>query len=201
MFDGALYFSDGWFNWSRVEIVTIRQAACLLSGYDPINYSMDHDRLPDVVSVMCIEMAQSIKSGSLKEFSAWGVDRDARGSVYPVVAVKDEPHVIISDKTEVKIVDLAAWADKRFLSHCWDIEGEAVREDFQLWKLPKELRIAVEAYNAVSSNAAFTAGRSPRSAIKEWLAVNHADLSSGAVDRISTVANWSPMGGAPKTPI
>lgn len=63
---------------------------------------------------------------------------------------------------------------------------------------PEELRAAVEAFQAVSRT--FKPGRSPKTALTEWLTKHKPELTSAAVERIATVANWQRQGGAPKTP-
>jgi hypothetical protein len=64
---------------------------------------------------------------------------------------------------------------------------------------PQELSAAIEAFNAVRENSASTAKRSPKAALLAWLVVNKPDLSKNARERIATVANWQPSGGAPKS--
>lgn len=65
---------------------------------------------------------------------------------------------------------------------------------------PNELRVAIEAFEAVSRDPAATAKQSAKAALSAWLAEHKRQLSSNARDRIATVANWQPQGGAPKTP-
>lgn len=67
-------------------------------------------------------------------------------------------------------------------------------------RFPVELRAAIEAFDAVRNDAAALAGRSPRKAIEAWLQQNRPELTANALDRIATIANWQPSGGAPKTP-
>ena len=67
-------------------------------------------------------------------------------------------------------------------------------------RFPLELRAAIEAFDAVRNDAAALAGRSPRKAIEVWLQQNRPELTANALDRIATIANWQPSGGAPKTP-
>jgi len=62
-----------------------------------------------------------------------------------------------------------------------------------------ELRAAIEAFNAVRGDPAATAKRSPKAALMAWLDANKPELSANARERIATVANWQPTGGAPKT--
>jgi hypothetical protein len=64
----------------------------------------------------------------------------------------------------------------------------------------EELRAAIEAFDAVSADPALTAKSSPKAALFAWLEANKPELSANARERIATVANWQPAGGAPKTP-
>jgi len=73
-----------------------------------------------------------------------------------------------------------------------DVENELV---------PKELVIALRAWQEVTENGTRgVTGRSPKQHIEKWLEDNNLGLSAGAIDRISTLANWKPSGGAPATP-
>jgi len=63
---------------------------------------------------------------------------------------------------------------------------------------PEELRAAVEAFQAVSRT--FKPGRSPKTALTEWLAKHKPELGSHAINRVATLVNWQKQGGAPKTP-
>jgi hypothetical protein len=65
--------------------------------------------------------------------------------------------------------------------------------------LPTELQAAVDAFRAVFANSAATRGTSPKIALRRWLDANRSSLSLNARERIATVANWQPIGGAPKT--
>lgn len=65
---------------------------------------------------------------------------------------------------------------------------------------PAELRAAIEAFEAVRNDTAALAGRSPRKVLEIWLEKNRPELTANARERIATIANWQPSGGAPKTP-
>jgi hypothetical protein len=65
---------------------------------------------------------------------------------------------------------------------------------------PAELRAAIEAFEAVRNDEVALAGRSPRKALDAWLQQNRPEITANARDRIATIANWQPSGGAPKTP-
>jgi hypothetical protein len=65
----------------------------------------------------------------------------------------------------------------------------------------EELRAAIEAFEAVHGDSSATKGRTPKQALLLWLEENKkGQLSENARERIATVANWQPSGGAPKTP-
>lgn len=75
-----------------------------------------------------------------------------------------------------------------------------VNEVESLASYPPELRAAIEAYRAIRNDPSALAGRSPREALERWLEENKPEIGFNARKRIATVANWSPQGGAPKTP-
>ena len=64
---------------------------------------------------------------------------------------------------------------------------------------PSELRAAIEAFEAVHG-AAIPSNRSPKQRLLAWLAEHKPNIGPNARERIATVANWQPNGGAPKTP-
>lgn len=57
-----------------------------------------------------------------------------------------------------------------------------------------ELRIALEAWQAVSANP--PSGKAVKKALEEWLDRHHPGLSKDARGRIAMVANWNKRGGA-----
>jgi hypothetical protein len=65
---------------------------------------------------------------------------------------------------------------------------------------PPELQAALDAFEAVRIDPKATEGRSPRAALLRWLMEHRPEIGTNARDRIATVANWQPSGGAPKTP-
>lgn len=67
--------------------------------------------------------------------------------------------------------------------------------------MPRELAIALQAWREVSKDFAKYGGVSPKTAITRWLADHHPEVSGHARERIATMANWQPGGGAPKTPV
>lgn len=62
---------------------------------------------------------------------------------------------------------------------------------------PEELGIALTAWRA-ACNGVDGSGKRPGAFIREWLAAHYSSLSSEAVKRIATVANWDKQPGASK---
>jgi hypothetical protein len=71
-----------------------------------------------------------------------------------------------------------------------------------------KLAAAVLAWQATGDKAA-TSGKSPKQALMKWLRGHAADFgmtdddgapSETAIEEVAKVANWQPVGGAPKTP-
>jgi len=78
--------------------------------------------------------------------------------------------------------------------------GAATTDAHAVQLYPDELRAAVEAFEAVRDDANALRGVTPKTALLAWLSEHKPELSNGARERIATVANWQPGGGAPRTP-
>ncbi len=63
----------------------------------------------------------------------------------------------------------------------------------------EELAIAVEVWTALAENPSLTEKKSPKKSAYIFLSEKYPNLSENSKERISTLINWSPAGGAPKT--
>lgn len=63
----------------------------------------------------------------------------------------------------------------------------------------EELAIAVEVWTALAENPSLTEKKSPKKSAQTFLSEKFPTLSENSKERISTLINWSPAGGAPKT--
>lgn len=117
----------------------------------------------------------------------------------PAAADALTPHTFLADSTTVKIADLVDWCDAKRIAHLWR-KADTRQAEPTATRYPDELRAAIEAFNAVHGDPSTTAKRSPKAALAAWLKTNKPELSANARERIATVANWQPTGGAPKTP-
>lgn len=197
MDDFERFISQHWSGWETAEVATVREAACLLGGVDPAKYRESNRVLPRDAEAYETALLRSIQINKLKPLAAWTFNEDGR--LEPVAWSDIGPHTLLANATTVMTSDLAAWADRHGITQYWRA-ASAAPAALDLSKLPPELRAALEAFEAVHGNPKATEGRSPKSALMAWLQKNRSDLSAGAIDRIATVANWRPTGGAPKTP-
>lgn len=64
---------------------------------------------------------------------------------------------------------------------------------------PFELDIALKAWRTISAEHKGSGSKKPKALIVKWLNENYPRLTNEARERISTVANWDKVGGAPRT--
>ncbi|HET8899314.1 MAG TPA: hypothetical protein VFN09_11135 [Rhodanobacteraceae bacterium] len=194
------FFQPAWLaTWKYADVVNLRDAACVLTDYDPAQYKVDRV-LPSQAQTMLNILGDAVRLGRLPFAAAWEWVDGGFGDIHasPLDADQISKHTELSDITTVFVNDLMPWCDAKGIQHPW--QSDTIPAGGTLDCYPDELRAAIEAFKAVQGNPALTAKRSPKAAIAEWLHANKPALSANARDRIATVANWQPTGGAPKTP-
>jgi hypothetical protein len=192
-------FSDISQAWFSAEILTIREAACILGWVEPARHKDRQRLLPESAEAMLRMIERAILAGTLPYFAAWAWD-DAGYDPGPVDTIT--PHTSLMDQTTVRVADLARWCERKGIEHPFRVQAAAETKTpaRDLAAYPRELRAAIEAFEAVYADPNLLRGRSPKTALAEWLENHKAELSASARDRIAIVANWQSEGGAPKTP-
>jgi hypothetical protein len=186
--------SRSWPYWAKQDLWSHAEFAAICIGRppeEPNRTDFDHA----AINRASESIARGTHSGTLPFLSR--DDEDTASRLY-------------GNHRHYRPVEAAIWARKRFdrfPAALLDALGIGERDDahdgsaLDLSSFPQELRAAIEAYQAVSSDSRATAGKSPRAALRSWLSENRsAELGANAIDRIATIANWQPSGGAPKTP-
>ena len=169
-------------------VLTIGKAANLIASYKP-ELRGYRSLLPDAVLALKNALAQAIRSGDLSSPLVIVL-----GNYGPTTVDSSRiPRSLeISDNSMVEIADVIRWCDKNHFPH--GLSGDHEKDS-----LPAELCAAIDAFDALRSNPALTNKRTPKSAVKQWLKERRPELSENARERIATVVNWQPQGGAPKT--
>lgn len=194
-------FFPYWREWQYLEMLSIRTTACLLTETDPAKHQ-NNRILPSSTTAMVIALEQAVILGMLKSHSllAW----DYEGNLERVDVSELENYSHISDDSMIKKTELAQWCEAKGIPHRWPLSSRAAKElenRTPIDQYPLELRAAIEVFEAVKNDPSATSRRSPKAAITTWLETNRPELSISARERVATVANWQPSGGAPKTPI
>lgn len=199
-------------DWQHVESITIIEAACLLVGIDPSVLRTEPRNIN--------ERNATLHLASLRGSTPWEHDliravktrvlhaarvcvRSFGGEPYgfrevdpATVSVAD---VLESGGTTITPTALVSWCGKHNAPIPTALAKIGASQD-TIGTYPEQLRAAIEAFEAVHSDAVALRGRSPKTALLEWLEQHKPKLSANARERIATVANWQPTGGAPKTP-
>ena len=187
-----------WKLWSIVQSLSIREASRLLAGLDPKPHSRHLDSVDEAAKARAINavLIRTVQDGKIKPVHAlrWFDDFSAHASS----CEPDSPY--LCDETVLRVADLSEWAERVGLEHYWPKAAGPASNMLDLARYPDELRAAIEAFDAVRDDPRATAGKHPKQALEDWLAVNKPELSGNARGRIASVANWQPGGGAPKTP-
>ncbi len=188
---------EEWQEWQIVSTLTVAEAALLLSDDDPAQAGNNRG-LRGRAYVFQQALLRDIRAGRLTASMPLAYAPDGSG----IYECNPETPELMGD-TEVPVPALIAWADARGISHGWNpaSHGDVPQaQSRDVSRYPDELRAAIEAFEAVQGDYMALAGKTPKRAITDWLEVNRPELTANARERIATVANWAPSGGAPKTP-
>ena len=181
--------------WRLADVLTIKEAACILGWVDPSKYTSTNRILPDEAEGMRVLLQRAITQGYLPFAAAWEYGENDCYSTQTVNA-----YTSLADHTTIRVSDLATWCDSKGIEHPFESQPASNANMPALQTFPDELRAAIEAFEAVSRTPNAIAKKTPKAALSAWLETNKPELSANARERIATVANWQPSGGAPKTP-
>ncbi|MFJ5444626.1 hypothetical protein ACIKP9_00130 [Methylobacillus methanolivorans] len=185
------------------------EAALLILGENPSNWTPEKlTQSPPagytaLLDAMLTDAATPLNDGDPVE------SQRKPGTWYTEYALHIEPESRLLERAEIPEPDkqliqvdrgvIEAWAEHRGLSIVLPTDtGLSGAVTLDLTELPEELRIAIEAWQALSPVK--IPGKASKGQIEDWLKSHHSALSDSARGRIATVINWNKTGGAPKTP-
>jgi hypothetical protein len=171
--------------WSKQELWTVNEAACLLSGIEPCAGRAELEAAMTTNAALRLiyrELKDATIKGTIKAidpFGAWVGNR--RVDPKSCIAWATAKGLGIPDKLAQLAEALPAPVGFEF--------------DPDSHTYPEQLDIALIAWRAVSRN--YDASRSAKDQIRAWLDKHNPGLSAEAKERIATVCNWKPSGGRP----
>ena len=199
--------------WHLPEAVSLREAACLVAGYDPTAFSLCKDN--DEVSINYPKyfpairaLKYAVRHEHLKADIGWETEYDEdTGEKY---APCRETSVIDLDETIITVENLKNWLLGRGFKAGFFFPTSLpdYLDKTHLHYSPK-LAAAISVWEAVTSNTSLMRAKSPKQAMMIWLRINAQNYglskedgnpNEQGVEEIAKIANWDSKGGAPKTP-
>jgi hypothetical protein len=197
-------------NWAICDELTVVQAALLMNNVDPTEYEgKEHYEIAfdaDGYTPARIGISNALRRGAIKGevVPEYDYDRNAKNWGAPIEDSIDD------SRSRVLVESLREWLKTRGCERGFFFPESKELPDYLNPSDPRyapKLAAAIRAWEATSNVA--IAGKSPKQVLTEWL-VKHAsefDLldrtgkpNHEGIDQIAKVANWQPLGGAPKTP-
>jgi hypothetical protein len=178
--------------WRLCNVLTVHQAAMLLVGANPSGSSVEDER-PDGYEAAKSAISQAVRSRAI----------DGHLST-------DMGEVNV-DESQLSVESLRTWLKGCGISTGFFFPEATVAQDYldpKNVRYAPKLAAAVYAWLATGSEEA-TVGKSPKKALTKWLREHASEFgladdegkpNEGGIEEVAKVANWKPLGGAPKTP-
>jgi hypothetical protein len=197
--------------WDLCEKYSLVQAALLIVGADPVQWTTKISRLaPEDLPLGFGAVLQAL----VNDAEASRLKVEIRGRATLNVRNSDDGRQVLdrrlclnAQQTTVEKVALVQWLRSKGVStpaffgkNCPEIPSYLDRTHNNY---SRKLAVAVEAWLAVTNDDRLRRGRSVKSALRDWIRKNLPRFgmvpTEQAIEEISKVANWQIKGGAPKT--
>lgn len=197
--------------WRLCSELNVVQAALLVAGEDPSVTAAYVEGRSVEDRPTGYEAAKAAISNALRRNHIEGTlvpiyEYDINGS--PCGEIENSIDI---QESMVLVSSLRDWLVSRGFTKGFFFEGEVAAPtylDSSHSRYAPKLAAAIRAWEAVD-NAALLSGKTPKQALMKWFRENatsfHLTDSEGrpvdqSIEEIAKVANWQPLGGAPKTP-
>ena len=196
--------------WRLCDDLSIKQAALLVVGVDPSEYShvenWEMETRPVGYDAAKTAIVNGLKRGDIEGAIAKEPELDQNGAY-----IGESIYIDIGTST-VSVGSLRVFLSRRGISTGFffpdGFDDRSYLDPGNACYAPK-LAAAVMAWESVSSDEALLNGKTPKQAIEKWLREHATEYGltgddgnpvGGAIDQIAKVTNWKPGGGAAKTP-
>ena len=202
---------EGLDYWRLCDELSVIQAALLIAGCDPssdANYieGWAPEKRPPGYEAAKTALSNALRRGAITGRLISLCEHDINGNVCGAI---EESIDLSSSQIEVK--SLRGWLAGRGLKTGFFFPEQHDFGDYLDTGHPRyapKLAAAVLAWRATENESAI-GGKSPKQALMKWLREHAADFgltdedgkpNETGIEEAAKVANWQPMGGAPKTP-
>lgn len=204
------------------DSLSIIEAACCIVGISPslvlqhfdskgLSYEWavkNHHHLPErQLSTVVVAICNAITTQTIK---ATHIARPSfHDFEYLEFELKDTDYHLF--ETLIEVEELKKWLLSRNCKPTFFFGGEVVKTPEYLNKshphFKSELAAAIRTWEAIQ-DPELRKGKSVKAAAREWIRNQYSEFNliydgernESAIDRIATLINWEPKGGAPKTP-
>lgn len=192
-----------WEDFRVCSFLRLDEAAALLAGDNPHEVSLNGVPPGKAELILREFIGAAIRGARFSMFSTV-LRSDTLEPVHPG-EVRNLVFKDVSPSSYAAPYAFSYWADARGIPHHWprlqlDEADSATSTSKLAIPYTEEMQAAIDVYEAVRGNPEATQGRTPRKALLSWLEENRPNLGSNARERIATMCNWEPQGGAPTTP-
>ena len=191
--------------WRLCDELSIRDAALLISGVSPAKYS-DVERKgigdrPKGYEAAKTAMVNALRKGRIPGEIEEEMEYDMNGPAGPI-------HGSVSIDSRVEVEGLRSWLLSRGMKTGFFFPEVEEVPDYMNPQHPRyapKLAAAVRAWLAVTDPG----GKHPKQALAKWLREHATEFGlsddegkpiDAGIEDAAKVANWQPLGGAPKTP-
>jgi len=197
--------------WRLCDELSVVQAALLIIGQDPagmqeyVDTNQPEDR-PSGYDAAKTAISNALRSGAIAGRILPICECDFDGNI---LGVREDSIDLVNSR--LGVASLKNWLAGRGFRSGFFFPEPSYSQDYLDRRHPRyapKLAAAVQAWIAMGGESAIE-GRSPKQALAKWLREHATEFgmtdddgkpNETGIEEAAKVANWQPMGGAPKTP-
>lgn len=195
--------------WYLTEAVSLRDAACLVAGYEPTEITRIYDEIeicqhyPRYIPVITA-LKDAVARGNLEANIRY--EEDDEYDYYD----PGSHYEICPEKTMVEVRELKNWLVNRGIKTGFFFPRSTVDYlDQGNEHYSPKLAAAIDVWEAVTADPSLMRGTTAKQAMMKWLRRNgdkygltkdDGNPNELGIEEVAKIANWDFKGGAPKTP-
>src|ERR1039457_1521234 len=194
--------------WHLPEGLSLKEAACLIAGYDPneitsVGDNDMHERYPRYLPAIR-SLKHAVTASTLASDIKWEQEYVAEHDQYY------KTDIMSITETTASVEEIKRWLSARgFRASFFYPTTMADYLDPSHEHYSQKLAATVRVWEAITSDRTLMRGKSAKQAMMEWLRRNadkfgltkeDGNPNEQGIEEVAKIANWDAKGGAPKTP-